>query len=232
VAAAWRAVGGRPSILEEFVAFDREVSLIAVRALDGTTRFWPATENRHVDGILRISRAPARGLVPAVEKDLQGRIRSLLEHLGYVGVVAVEFFVRGPDWIANEMACRVHNSGHWTIEGATTSQFENHLRAIAGLPLGATSLEHPSAMVNLVGRLPAPASVLSVPGAHLHLYGKTPAPGRKLGHVTITARTPAVVARRLEDLVQRVDDPALHTALGSGSSSGAGGPRRPETHVA
>jgi 5-(carboxyamino)imidazole ribonucleotide synthase len=172
-------------IVEEFIPFDREVSMIAVRSATGEEAFYPLVQNVHREGILRVSRAPAHGL----SDDLQARARrysaSVVESLDYVGVLAIEFFERGGALLGNEMAPRVHNSGHWTIEGARTSQFENHLRAILGLPLGRTEAVGWSAMVNLIGSTPDPARVLSVPGAHLHLYGKEPRPGRKLGHITI-----------------------------------------------
>ncbi|HEM45654.1 MAG TPA: 5-(carboxyamino)imidazole ribonucleotide synthase, partial [Alphaproteobacteria bacterium] len=150
-APAWRRLGGQPSILEQLVAFDREISLIAVRGRDGTIRFWPPTENRHVDGILRIARAPVEDLDPAAVEPARRAMTRLLERLDYVGVLTVEFFVCGGAWLANEAACRVHNSGHWTLEGAVTSQFENHLRAVAGWPLGATDAIAPVAMANVVG---------------------------------------------------------------------------------
>lgn len=206
-ARAWHQVGSVPSILEERVDFDREVSLIAVRGRDGEIRFWAPTENRHLDGILRVSRAPADGLDPAAVARARERVAGLLEHLDYVGVLAVEFFVRGDEWLANEAACRVHNSGHWTLGGAVTSQFENHVRAVAGLPLGETRPVEPSAMVNLIGELPATPALLSVPGARLHLYGKPPAPGRKLGHVTVTAPTREEVDARVDELLARVPGP-------------------------
>ena len=174
-------------VLEELVAFDRELSLIAVRAPDGETRFYPLVENVHEDGILRSSRAPAVDAPQALAEDYAGRV---LEELDYVGVLALELFEADGDLLANELAPRVHNTGHWTIEGAVTSQFENHLRAVLGLPLGPTDLSGEAAMANLIGTLPPPEAVLAIPGAHLHLYGKEPRPGRKLGHVTLLDPTP------------------------------------------
>ncbi len=184
VAAAWQALQGAPLILEGFVAFDREVSLIAVRARDGETRFYPLSENTHAGGVLRQSLCRPHDPLAARARDYA---RRLLEHFDYVGVLALELFVQGDRLLANEIAPRVHNSGHWTIEGAETSQFENHLRAILGLPLGATDPVGHAGMVNFVGRVPDTASVLAVPGAHLHLYGKTPRAGRKLAHATVRA---------------------------------------------
>jgi len=184
---AWKTLGGVPLILEGFVAFDRELSIIAVRGRNGETAFYPLTENHHEGGILRLSLAPAPRLDPALQATAEEYARRVLDRLGYVGVLAIELFQRGGDLLANELAPRVHNSGHWTIEGAETSQFENHLRAICGLPLGQTTPRGYSAMLNLIGTTPNPAKVLAVPNAHLHLYGKAPRPGRKLGHVTVRA---------------------------------------------
>jgi 5-(carboxyamino)imidazole ribonucleotide synthase len=172
-------------VLEERVPFDRELSLLAVRAAGGETRFWPLVENVHEDGILRVSRAPAAD-APQAEAEEYGR--RLVDELGYVGVVALELFEVDGRLLANEFAPRVHNTGHWTIEGAATSQFENHLRAILGLPLGSTE-SRPSLMVNLLGSIPSREDVLRIPGAHLHVYGKEPRPGRKLGHVTLVEPT-------------------------------------------
>jgi 5-(carboxyamino)imidazole ribonucleotide synthase len=184
---AWRAIGEVPAILERFMAFDREVSILGVRGRDGDIGFYPLVQNRHVDGVLRVSLAPA----PDLTADLQGRAerhaRALMERLEYVGILAIELFQAGDELLGNEMAPRVHNSGHWTIEGAETSQFENHLRAVCGLPLGSTSARGQSVMVNLIGSTPDPASLADVPGAHLHLYGKTPRSGRKLGHITLVS---------------------------------------------
>jgi 5-(carboxyamino)imidazole ribonucleotide synthase len=173
-------------VLEERVEFRRELSLLAVRGRDGETRFWPLVENVHEGGILRTSRAPAADAPQAEAEEYAGR---LLDALGYVGVLALELFEVEDGLLANEFAPRVHNTGHWTIEGAATSQFENHLRAIFGLPLGPTDAR-PSFMANLIGTVPASAEVLRLPGAHLHLYGKEPRPGRKLGHVTLVEPRP------------------------------------------
>ena len=171
----------RSHVLEERVPFDRELSLLAVRGADGDTRFWPLVENEHEDGILRISRAPAANAPQAEAEEYGSR---LLDELRYVGVLALELFEVDGRLLANEFAPRVHNTGHWTIEGAATSQFENHLRAILGLPLGSTE-SRPALMVNLIGSLPERQRVLEIVGAHLHLYGKEPRAGRKLGHVTL-----------------------------------------------
>ena len=187
---------GSLHVLEERVPFDRELSLLAVRAADGKTRFWPLAENVHEDGILRVSRAPAANAPQAEAEEYGAR---LLDRLGYVGVLALELFDVGGRLLANEFAPRVHNTGHWTIEGAATSQFENHLRAILGLPLGPTE-SRPSVMVNLIGSLPRSHDVLRIPGAHLHLYAKEPRPRRKLGHVTLVEPT-VESERSLRELV-------------------------------
>ena len=173
-------------VLEERVPFDRELSLLAVRGAGAETRFWPLVENVHEDGILRTSRVPAAD-APQAEAEEYGRL--LLDELGYVGVLALELFDVGGTLLANEFAPRVHNSGHWTIEGSATSQFENHLRAVLGLPLGPTE-SRPSLMVNLIGSVAPLDALLGIPGAHVHLYGKEPRPGRKLGHVTLVEPDP------------------------------------------
>lgn len=201
VESAFAALAGSgPLILEARVPFDRELSVLAVRGADGTTRSWPLVENRHVGGILRVSRAPASPRDPSLQARAEQDARRLLDHFDYVGVLALELFeVRGV-LLANEMAPRVHNSGHWTIEGAETSQFENHLRAVLGWPLGPTDARGVSAMLNCVGALPDPRAVLAVEGAHLHRYGKQPRPGRKVGHVTVTAPDDVELASRLDRL--------------------------------
>jgi len=174
-----------PCISEEVVPFERELSIVAARAVDGTVACYPVVENRHADGILRTTVAPAPGLTAGMQTEAEGIATAVLARLGYVGVLAVELFAVDGGLVANEVAPRVHNSGHWTIEGAETSQFEQHLRAIAGLPLGSTAARGAVAMVNLIGSLPDVRAVLAVPGAHVHLYGKAPRPARKLGHVTV-----------------------------------------------
>ena len=199
-ATAWTEAAGRPLILEGFVPFTRELSMLAVRGRAGATACYPLVENTHHDGILRRSLAPAPGLTPALQARTEGYAAQVLDALGYVGVLAIELFQVGDTLLANEMAPRVHNSGHWTIEGAGTSQFANHLRAGLGWPLGVTEARGVSAMANLIGTLPDPAAVLAVPGAHLHLYGKEPRPERKLGHVTLCADDPATLAARLARL--------------------------------
>ena len=200
VPAAWNAVGGAPSILEGFVRFQRELSLIAVRARDGQTAFYPLGENQHERGILRKTLAPAPTWSAELQRAAEGYAKLILERLGYVGVLAVELFQVGDTLVVNEIAPRVHNSGHYTIEGSRTSQFENHLRAILGLPLGGTAALAPTCMLNLVGALPSSAAVLAVPDAHLHLYGKSPRPGRKVGHITVCGADPAELGERVARL--------------------------------
>jgi 5-(carboxyamino)imidazole ribonucleotide synthase len=186
---AWNALGPVPLIYEAVVEFQRELSVIAVRSRDGTTFCYPVVENHHRDGILRTSYAPADHLPDASRHRAEHYARELLAAFGYVGVFAIEMFDTANGLVANEMAPRVHNSGHWTIEGAETSQFENHVRAVCGLPLGGCEPVGYSAMFNLIARHPDTARVLAVPDAHLHLYGKSERDGRKLGHVTVRSRT-------------------------------------------
>jgi 5-(carboxyamino)imidazole ribonucleotide synthase len=183
VEAAWEQLGGVPLLLEGFVAFDRELSVVGVRGMDGEFRAYPLSENHHEHGILRITRAPAPDLTPELQAEGESILRSVMESMDYVGVLAIELFQFEDHFRANELAPRVHNSGHWTQDGASVCQFENHLRAVAGLPLGPTDDVRPTVMVNLLGALPDVGDVLKLPGAHLHLYGKAPRPGRKLGHV-------------------------------------------------
>lgn len=189
--AAWAALGDAAAkhglILEAFVPFDRELSVVAVRGRDGEFRTWPLTRNWHVDGVLSLSLAPAPGTSDELEQAAIAQAKAIAERLGYVGVFALELFVRGGELLGNEMAPRVHNSGHWTIEGAHTSQFENHVRAVLGLPLGDTGVRGASAMLNWIGEMPDPKPVLSIADGHWHDYGKEARPGRKVGHATICA---------------------------------------------
>jgi 5-(carboxyamino)imidazole ribonucleotide synthase len=206
---------GSGELAEELVAFERELSILAVRGRDGDTAFYPLVENVHRDGILRVSRAPA---ADAPQAEAEAIATRLLDELDYVGVLAVELFEVGEGrLLANELAPRVHNTGHWTIDGAATSQFENHLRAILGLPLGSTKPLAPCAMVNLVGTVPPLERLLALPGARVHLYDKAPRPGRKLGHVTLVgadAGTAAAVERLAGD------------GVGSGTSRATAAPTK------
>ncbi|MEX1264116.1 MAG: 5-(carboxyamino)imidazole ribonucleotide synthase [Actinomycetota bacterium] len=203
---AWRSVGEVPCLLEAFVEFDRELSIVAVRGRDGETAAYPLVENLHRDGILRITRVPAPSVDAVMQEAAETHAHAVMEELGYVGVLAIELFQVGESLLGNEMAPRVHNSGHWTIEGAETSQFENHLRAVCGLSLGQTGLVGVSAMVNLIGEMPDVAAVIAVPGAHLHDYGKQARPGRKLGHVTVTADDEGALEERLETVLRMVGE--------------------------
>ena len=219
--AAWSALGAQAStlglILEAFVPFERELSVIAARGRDGDFRTWPLTRNWHVDGVLSMSLAPA----PAIDQ-LQQRATALAQTLAerrdYVGVFALELFVKDGELLGNEMAPRVHNSGHWTIEGAHTSQFENHVRAVLGLPLGDTDARGVSAMFNWIGDLPDAAPVLGAVDAHWHDYGKQARPGRKVGHATLCAPAAEQLLGRLTTLakaLQRAEQVApVLTALG------------------
>lgn len=200
--ASWERLGGMgvPLIAEEHMAFQYELSIIGVRNPNGRTVFYPPIENVHREGILRTSTVPGPNI-----SEKQGRLAAefcgrVMERLGYVGVMALELFSVDGKLFANEMAPRVHNSGHWTIEGSETSQFENHLRAILGLPLGSTALHGRSAMMNIIGHLPSREQVLSVEGAHLHLYGKAPTERRKVGHVTVLAESAGAVDRSMAEL--------------------------------
>ena len=203
LAKAHERLGGLPMILEEKVPFDFEVSLIGARAADGRTAYYPLSHNTHHDGILRVSRAPYED--DGLEAQARNHVGRILEAFRYVGVLTVEFFVAGGRLLANEIAPRVHNSGHWTIEGAVTSQFENHVRAIAGLPLGDTSVTGHSAMVNFLGEMPARDAVLAIDRAHYHDYGKAPRPMRKLGHGTVVCPTAAERDDRLARLLATME---------------------------
>jgi 5-(carboxyamino)imidazole ribonucleotide synthase len=205
--AAWQALGGVPLILEAFVPFEREVSVVAARARGGEFRAYPITQNWHAQGILSASLAPAP-VSDALANVAIAHARALAEALDYVGVFALELFEHEGRLLANEMAPRVHNSGHWTIEGAAISQFENHLRAVMGLPLGATSARGFSAMLNFVGTLPARNPLLEESHAHWHDYGKTARDGRKVGHATVCADSASDLAAalaRLGDALGRGD---------------------------
>ena len=184
---AWNAIGRQAAILEGFVTFDEEFSVILARGADGEVRFWDSSANVHVDGILSTSTVPAGPIIAAQVDEARALARKVADALDYVGVLTCEFFASADGPVFNEMAPRVHNSGHWTIEGAVTSQFENHVRAICGLPLGDTGLAAPHIdMRNLIGDQASEwPAILADPANHLHLYGKHEArPGRKMGHVT------------------------------------------------
>lgn len=202
-ASAWNALDSLPLIVEEYVDFTRELSILAVRGQDGACAFYPLVENLHRDGILRLSLAPASN-AETLQAQAEEYARRVLEALHYVGVLAIEMFQVGDSLLANEMAPRVHNSGHWTIEGAVTSQFENHVRAILGLPLGSTQTRGYCAMVNFIGALPDVNALLQIPDAHVHLYDKAPRIGRKLGHVTIVAEDEMIRELKLSQVLELV----------------------------
>lgn len=203
--AAWQALGGPAAeyglILEAFVPFEREVSVIAVRTREGGFRTWPLTQNWHVDGILSMSLAPAPESDGLAEKAF-AHAKRLAEKLDYVGVFALELFVANGELLGNEMAPRVHNSGHWSMDGAITGQFENHVRAVVGLPLGDTGARGHSVMFNWIGELPDPAPFLATSDAHWHDYGKDPRPGRKVGHANVCAADAAAMRERLRVLAE------------------------------
>lgn len=183
---AWAALGRVPLIAEQRMQFKREVSIIAVRDHRGVTRFYPLIDNVHEKGILNCSRVSLNDSMQARAEDYAQRVLTVLD---YIGVMAFEFFDVDGELVANEIAPRVHNSGHWTIEGAVTSQFENHLRAILNWPLGDTHVPAPCMMFNIIGKQPGIELLLKVPDAYIHNYGKQARPGRKLGHVTLIAST-------------------------------------------
>ncbi|MBP7465972.1 MAG: 5-(carboxyamino)imidazole ribonucleotide synthase [Pseudoxanthomonas sp.] len=203
--AAWEALGAQAGkvglIVEAFVPFERELSVVAVRGRDGEFRTWPLTWNWHVDGVLSASLAPAR-VEPALADTAIAHARRLAERLDYVGVFALELFCRDGVLLANELAPRVHNSGHWTLEGAETSQFQNHLRAVLGLPLGSTAMLGHACMLNWIGAMPEAGPVLAELGGHWHDYGKEPRAGRKVGHATVRADNALELAAALERIGQ------------------------------
>jgi 5-(carboxyamino)imidazole ribonucleotide synthase len=191
-----------PLLYEELVPFDFEVSIIGARSRSGEIAIYPLNGNVHGGGILRLTRAPYGS--PTLQRAAARYLRRALTHFRYTGILTIEFFVRRGKLIANEMAPRVHNSGHWTIEGAETSQFENHLRAILDLPLGPTHARGHCAMLNLIGEMPEKTGLLAMPGVHLHDYGKSPRPGRKLGHLTLVETSATVRDRRARRLLAQL----------------------------
>jgi len=201
IEAAWESLGAQAGsvglILEGFVHFQRELSVVAVRGRDGEFRAWPLTENWHVDGVLSASLAPAT-VDAALQASALGYARKLADAMDYVGVFALELFCRDGELLANELAPRVHNSGHWSIEGSETSQFQNHLRAVLGLPLGDTRMVGMACMLNWIGAMPDARAVLREAGGHWHDYGKSPRAGRKVGHATLRADDAAELAATLQ----------------------------------
>ncbi len=201
-AAAWQTLAGAPLIYEAFQRFTREVSLVAARGIGGEIVHYPLSANTHAGGILRYGVAPY--VHPALERSARRYMDRVLASLNYVGVLAIEFFVVGGRLVANEMAPRVHNTGHWTIEGCVTSQFENHLRAICAMPLGSTRALGATVMVNFLGTLPERERLLEIAGLAYHDYGKTPRPGRKLGHCTVLCNSAAERNRALRRLLSLI----------------------------
>lgn len=197
---AWNTLGSVPLIYEGFVDFSREVSIIGVRNTQGAIACYPLSANTHSEGILRYSVAPYRNA--SLQRQAETHLKRVMKHFDYAGVLTIEFFVKRGQLIANEMAPRVHNSGHWTIEGAATSQFENHVRAILGLPLGSVRPIGHSAMVNFIGTIPDAERVLKIPGVHYHSYGKEPRPNRKLGHCTIVSNSAQTRDKALRQLLK------------------------------
>lgn len=214
---AWQKLGEYPLIVEQWIGFDHECAITAVRSADGELRCWPVSRTWHRDGILRL--AACVPVPERLQRAAESLVRELAEDLDYVGCLTLELFVHGDRLLANEFAPRVHNSAHWTIEGAVCSQFENHLRAVSGWPLGDTVARGASTMINFIGRVPAPDDWLAVPGLHWHDYGKSARAGRKVGHATLCAPAPAEMKAFTPRFAGLLDadllgelDAVLHTA--------------------
>lgn len=189
-----------PCIAEKKMAFNRELSLIAVRGKDKSTAFYPLAENIHNEGILFTSISPADNS-KQIQKQAQNIAKKLFKSLKYVGVLAIELFQCGEQLLVNEIAPRVHNTGHWSIEGALTSQFENHIRAITGLPLGDTRIKGKAGMVNIIGAVPDIETILKLKGVNLHMYGKAPRPGRKIGHVNFASSSSKIFGEQFSKIL-------------------------------
>lgn len=200
---AWNRLQGTSLLVETFIPFQRELSMICVRSTTGETAFYPLNENVHRQGILRITRSPAT-VSEAIQKQAEDYATKLLNHFQYAGVMTIEFCEVDGQLMAIEMAPRVHNSGHWTIEGAATSQFENHLRAITGMPLGSAAATGACAMLNIIGVQPTLVSLIGQSGIYIHMYGKEPQPGRKLGHITLVAHNPPVLEEMIKVVQQAI----------------------------
>lgn len=195
-----------PLVVEKMLNFDRELSLVAVRSETGEIAYYPLAENLHHQGQLHVSIAPATHVDEALNQQAQGIFNKLAESLNYVGVLAVEFFQIGQKLLVNEIAPRVHNSGHWTMQGADTCQFENHIRAVRGLPLGSTKVTSPTAMINIIGSSALSKDMLGIPGCHLHWYGKTPREKRKMGHFNLCANSYAELGKTMHALSEYVPE--------------------------
>ncbi|SNY48816.1 5-(carboxyamino)imidazole ribonucleotide synthase [Arsukibacterium tuosuense] len=202
-------------VVEQFISFNRELSLVGVRAASGEVKVYPLTENHHVNGVLSVSLA--RQVNEQLQQQAEQKFAAIANGLNYVGVLAIEFFEVNGNLLVNEIAPRVHNSGHWTQQGADVCQFENHLRAVTGMPLGNTELLRPTLMINILGEDSAPAAILSLAGLHIHWYGKAKRPGRKMGHINLSANSLAELKARfakLIDLLPAVAFPELEQMLG------------------
>lgn len=189
-------------VVEQMVPFDREVSMVGVRSKNGETQSYSLTENHHIDGVLNVSLAANDH--ESLQLQASEAFDKIANALDYVGVLAIEFFQVGSSLLVNEIAPRVHNSGHWTQQGADVCQFENHIRAVCNLPLGSTELVRPTAMVNVLGTDSVPEHILSIPSVSMHWYGKTKRKGRKMGHINVSGRNRAELLQRLQQLVKEV----------------------------
>lgn len=195
-----------PIVAEKMLPFDRELSLIGVRGKQGDVHFYPLVENHHHEGQLHLTLAPAQQLSDTLIHQAHQAFGRIADALDYVGVLAVEFFQMGEQLLVNELAPRVHNSGHWSLTGADTCQFENHLRAVTGLPIGDTSIRTTSAMVNIIGVSSFSREMLAIPGCHLHWYGKTVRPKRKMGHFNMNAKDYNELGGRLLELADHLPE--------------------------
>lgn len=213
VDAVWAQLGAHELIAERLVTFTRELSIIGVRGVDGAMSAWPLVENEHRNGILHKTEAPARNVSHGLQATAEQVVKSTMDALGHVGVLTIEFFDIGGKLLANEMAPRVHNSGHWTIEGAVCSQFENHVRAVAGLPLGLCEPRFSSTMINCLGAMPPRDEVARIAGAHYHDYGKKPRAGRKVGHITVCDEPGSSAEMPFQDRVRIVEQLCLQAGV-------------------
>jgi 5-(carboxyamino)imidazole ribonucleotide synthase len=205
---AFLAADGKQAIVaEQFIPFSREVSLIGARNSKGEVQVYPLTENHHVNGVLSVSLAISGN--EQLQQQAQQMFTAVANQLNYVGVLAIEFFDVNGELLVNEIAPRVHNSGHWTQQGADVCQFEQHLRAVCGLPLGSTTLVRPSLMVNILGEDTVPEQILTLPGLHLHWYGKSKRAGRKMGHINLSAADNTELKQRFEQLITLLPEAAF-----------------------
>ncbi len=206
ISASLEATPEQAVVAEEFVGFDREVSLVGARRANGEIAIYPLAENVHVGGVLSLSIAIDE---PELQAQAAQMFSAVANELDYVGILAIEFFDVQGKLLVNEIAPRVHNSGHWTQQGAEVCQFENHLRAVCNLPLGSTQAIRHTAMVNILGQDSLPESVLAMPQCHVHWYGKEKRPGRKMGHINVCAQSKDELKRNLTELVNVLDPAAF-----------------------